>query len=699
MLAQLFGERIRYLRMISLRKQRELAQAAGICEQYLSRIEMGQVSPSFQSIEKISRALHTEPFHLFFFPQSLAHPCAKSLFEPRIDSFRSPILPATLKFIGSLTVTRNTQHHHWSPSVFRLLGYPKPVVPTTRRLLRHVPPDRRPDLQGFLNAALLGEPPRDLLVPFVRSAGRNIPVDDDWLAVDAPRWALMHAEPLSPLADGQPQLSLILVDVTEMLLLEQSLIRMQGELEMHLSRKTNELARTRQEAQKESQQRARLEQELHRFRQTISAATDAQAFVDRDYVYRIANEAYLKLHGVREEQVLGRTAEDIHGREEFARDVQPCLERALAGEFVSTLCWKKIPGTGQRLFLANCTPYQDESGISGLIVTLHDVTDQHVLKSRLEFTESKYQTIVELANEGIRIVDDQAVITFANPQTAAMLGYDPEELEGHPLVDFIHPEDVPTVLENLEQRRHGICSRYEIRHLHRTGRTIWTRVSACPLYDHDKYTGSLATITDITADKSRDREMRCLQQVVARSPAVAFVWRNDAHWSVEYVSENVEHLLGWKREDFLTGNLSYAELIHPEDRIAVKSQMALYKLDPTQTSAKLAPYRIRTRSGKMLWVEEMTTFLRSEDGQVQGYEGIIHDVTLPKMREDIFRDANAELTTLLHHCRQTLTQAQTLPQGGPEIGELLDALRERLERYEQGVRLEVDDGVFEGKTN
>ncbi|WP_158269659.1 PAS domain S-box protein [Desulfonatronum sp. SC1] len=696
MLAQLFGERIKYLRRINLLKQRELAQAAEICEQYLSRIELGQVSPSFQSIEKISHALHTEPFHLFFFPRSLAAPAAKPSFQPPQDEARLQTLPITLQFIGNLKITSLTQAHRWSTSIFRLLGYTTPVAPTTKRLLSHVQPDQRPELLRFLNSALRGPPPRDILFPFMRSTRRNMPLDAAWSQAVDIRWALLHAEPLAAFADGQEQLELTMLDVTDMLLLEQCLIRMHEELELRLSQKSDELARTRQQAQVESSNRIRLERELHRFQRTISASSDAQAFVDNDYVYRIANEAYLKLHGTREDQLLGRSTVDIHAQDIFARDVHPCMERALAGEYVSTLCWKDVPGAGQRQLLANCIPYRDESGISGLIITLHDVTEQHFLKSRLEFTEAQYRTIVELANEGIRIVDDQGVITYVNPKAAAMLGYKKEDLEGRPLIDFIHPEDIPAVLEHLEQRRQGLCSRYEIRQTHRTGRTIWVRVSACPLYNQDEYFGSLATITDITADKSREREMSCLQEVVAHSPVVAFVWRNDAQWSVEYVSENVETLLGWNKVDFLSGNLTYAELIHPKDKSFVKNEVDVYSLDPNLRSTKLSPYRVRTKSGRMVWVEEMTTFLRSEDGQVQGYEGFIHDVTVPKLREDIIRDSNTELTSLLHHCRQTITQAQTLPQASPEIKAILDSLRERLERFEKGAGLERDDGCFLG---
>ncbi|MCY0889754.1 MAG: PAS domain-containing protein [Pyrobaculum arsenaticum] len=44
---------------------------------------------------------------------------------------------------------------------------------------------------------------------------------------------------------------------------------------------------------------------------------------------------------------------------------------------------------------------------------------------------------------------------------------------------------------------------------------------------------------------------------------VLFHWRREEGWPVEFVSPNVKDLLGYTAEDFTSGRIKYAELIHP----------------------------------------------------------------------------------------------------------------------------------------
>jgi len=60
-----FGQRLKHLRQLANLTQLELAEKVGISDRYLGRMERGLVSPSFECIEKIARALDKEPESLF----------------------------------------------------------------------------------------------------------------------------------------------------------------------------------------------------------------------------------------------------------------------------------------------------------------------------------------------------------------------------------------------------------------------------------------------------------------------------------------------------------------------------------------------------------------------------------------------------------------------------------------------------------
>ena len=65
----LFGRRVRSLRRLRDLTQEELADSTGLSVEYISRIERGLTSPSFDSIAILAKSLQAEPQSLFDFEQ------------------------------------------------------------------------------------------------------------------------------------------------------------------------------------------------------------------------------------------------------------------------------------------------------------------------------------------------------------------------------------------------------------------------------------------------------------------------------------------------------------------------------------------------------------------------------------------------------------------------------------------------------
>src|SRR4030066_118138 len=85
----------------------------------------------------------------------------------------------------------------------------------------------------------------------------------------------------------------------------------------------------------------------------------------------------------------------------------------------------------------------------------------------LRESEEKYRTVVNSANDGIAILQDQ-VIQFANPRLAGMGGYTPEEITGRPFAEFLSPPELQRVHEVYSSRMAGdiVPGKYEL-HLHK----------------------------------------------------------------------------------------------------------------------------------------------------------------------------------------------------------------------------------------
>ena len=131
--------------------------------------------------------------------------------------------------------------------------------------------------------------------------------------------------------------------------------------------------------------------------------------------------------------------------------------------------------------------------------------------------------------------------------------------------------------------------------------------------------------------------LRRANEILSRSPAVAFIWKNAEGWPVDYVSDNVHTLFGWQQNDFITGRVPYAQVVHPDDLPRVQKEVLRASIDPATFKFRHEPYRILHRDGSVKWVDDFTTILREKNGSIVAYEGILLDITDRKLMEERLR--------------------------------------------------------------
>jgi PAS domain S-box-containing protein len=114
-------------------------------------------------------------------------------------------------------------------------------------------------------------------------------------------------------------------------------------------------------------------------------------------------------------------------------------------------------------------------------------------------SETRYRRIVEMATEGVWMMDAARRTTYVNPQMCAMLGVRAGAMLGNVVTEFMFPEDLPVHEERMRARAHGLGSRYDQRFRRADGQAVWCRVSATAVLDeYGRFSGSFATFVDIT---------------------------------------------------------------------------------------------------------------------------------------------------------------------------------------------------------
>jgi PAS domain S-box-containing protein len=138
----------------------------------------------------------------------------------------------------------------------------------------------------------------------------------------------------------------------------------------------------------------------------------------------------------------------------------------------------------------------------------------------------------------------------------------------------------------------------------------------------------------------RDRLTATLREanlVVENSPVVLFRCKPTHGWPVELVSRNVVQF-GYEPEEFLSGKLTYASIVHPDDleKIAAETE----KVATAGGGQLLQEYRIFTKRGEIRWIIDETNWERNAEGEITHLEGVIIDITDRKLAVEALRQAN-----------------------------------------------------------
>jgi diguanylate cyclase (GGDEF)-like protein/PAS domain S-box-containing protein len=160
----------------------------------------------------------------------------------------------------------------------------------------------------------------------------------------------------------------------------------------------------------------------------------------------------------------------------------------------------------------------------------------------------------------------------------------------------------------------------------------------------------------VPADALRDW---MFQALLANLDGMVYRCRDDADWTMEFVSEGCTRLTGYSPEDLLlNGRVSYEELTHPDDRQRVRETInaAVEKGRRFQVE-----YRIQHADGHVRWVWEHGVGVRDERGRIKAIEGIVEDISQRVEAEQALREAERRYRSLFDNAIEGIFR--TTPDG------------------------------------
>ncbi|MBF0455861.1 MAG: response regulator [Magnetococcales bacterium] len=247
------------------------------------------------------------------------------------------------------------------------------------------------------------------------------------------------------------------------------------------------------------------ENAMRQYANMVSASEDHMSFLDRNYIYRAVNNAYLINCAKKEEEILGYSVSDLLGEAVF-QSIKENLDRCLAGESINYRATFQFPSTGQRYMDVSYFPQYDAQGeVEGIVVAARDITERNQLKMALVESEQRLSLIAENIDAVLWMVSPDAdSMLYVSPAYETIWGHSCQQLYDDPHLwkKSIHIDDKQRIaIAFQEMKKSGKLD--EVYRINRTDGAIrWIHHSAFPISDLQGNTERIAGVAvDITQQK------------------------------------------------------------------------------------------------------------------------------------------------------------------------------------------------------
>ena len=250
-------------------------------------------------------------------------------------------------------------------------------------------------------------------------------------------------------------------------------------------------------------QRNRVERALRsseaRYRLLIERMREGLAQVDTNGVVQFVNDRYCQIVGYSREELIGRPGDFLLAHPEDATLLREKLAlhlRGVAGQYEvrvrrkdGAVIWMEIGGA----------PVADAAGnIIGAIGVHDDVTERRLAEQALRDSEERYRLMAENSTDMIWRSTTSGVILYASDACRRLLRYEPAELIGRSVYDFIDVADREEVRHLSYLINESVPTTFAYRVLRKDGALLWFETTSRAV--RNTATGMLDEFVSVSRD-------------------------------------------------------------------------------------------------------------------------------------------------------------------------------------------------------
>ncbi|WP_338378670.1 PAS domain-containing protein [uncultured Flavobacterium sp.] len=291
--------------------------------------------------------------------------------------------------------------------------------------------------------------------------------------------------------------------------------------------------------------------------------------------------------------------------------------------------------------------YGPDEKVSGIMITVNDVTDRVEARLRIEQNEERLNVVIDASELGVWELNVKTKETISSKRCQEIFGVFEEEYVPHTeLLRHIHPDDVEPREKSYELAYQTGILHYEIRINWEDGSTHWIETKGKVFYDtENKPDRILGTKRDITQEKQfqqqlleREEKFRLLADSMPQH-----VWTADPEGNLNYFNQSIIDFSGMSLEEI--EKKGWLDIVHPDDR-----PLNIHEWTTSIQTGKdfLLEHRFRKYNGEYRWQLSRAIPQRDKDGKITMWVGTSTDIQDQKMFAYELEKQVTERTKELH---------------------------------------------------
>lgn len=365
---------------------------------------------------------------------------------------------------------------------------------------------------------------------------------------------------------------------------------------------------------------------------------------------------------------------------------------------------RMAPGTSLAFIIFGALLLRDQlKPLAGYLV--HSLQELRERSFGRRGKEQQIHTIVENVVDGIITIDESGTIESFNNGATKIFGYSPEEIMGKK-VKTLMPEKIHGKHQNCLLNLNAVPlpatgKHVELMGMHKDGSymPLELAVNETRLGDRRLFVGVVRNITQRKqAEAELIRAKERLDLALEGSHLALFEW-NIVTGEV-YLSEHWATLIGAEPGPTYTTFGELEQLVHPDDKPMMR-KLIYYDALKGHTPYYRAEHRVRTRSGKWIWIQSHGKIVqRDANGWALRMIGTNADITMRKEAEQrlVFLAEHDQLTKLpnRHLFHDRLAQALSRSKRNKELMSLMYLDIDYFKRINDELGHAIGDALLHG---